>query len=200
MKNIIVNILSFILVSLACHQSDNRLQGKAGVMIDTSLHKVMKEDLHPELYDCIAEYIREFDRRINDVPLFIYTLYFIENYSSTYFTIWSFTIFPSYLKNLDTLRYNYFLFEVKNRKVVIIDSKESHNLYYIPSLQRLEAAKIEREKPYHGPIYDGTCNVRSYKIVELDAKVRIHSIDTVINYFLADTVIIDGKIKVIYPP
>ena len=80
--------------------------------------------------------------------------------------------------------YNYFLFNVLNRKVVIIDRKDHNNPLFQKDSISVAEANNEIKKAYSGDIYDGSWNIVTYKVTNNISGTHIVKADTTISYFL----------------
>jgi hypothetical protein len=137
------------------------------------------------LYNCTLDYILKVDKNFNNKKWLYYNIYFFKKDSNSYFTIWTFTCFPSYISScIDTSLYNFSLYEIKNRKVVIIDKKDNNNHLFNPSNIHYLAAKKEEMKTYTGDIYDGSFYFKTFAIKEKQNKIIITVSDSIINNFI----------------
>ena len=150
-------------------------------------HKCDNDNLGiaPVLRYEIENYIRKFDNSFLNKEWIYYSIFFETDSTETYFTIWSFTIFPTYVNNcIQESSYHYFLFNVLNRKVVIIDRKDHNNPLFQKDSISVAEANNEIKKAYSGDIYDGSWNIVTYKVTNNISGTHIVKADTTISYFL----------------
>ncbi len=184
MKKIIIHLILFPLL-IACNQQYN----DKNLMKDNNSANFVSKDtcitFNVNLYDCIFNYMSKIDGQFPKKDWLYYNLYFFDIKSSQYFTIWTFTCFPSYISScVDTSLLNFYLFTINERKVVLIDKKMNTNSLFPNSKNKVSLAKIEALKKYEGDIYDGSFYFETYKIENKRNVFSFIQIDTAISNFI----------------
>ncbi len=137
------------------------------------------------LYKCITDYILEVDKNFYNKEWLYYSLFFFDIDSVHYFTMWTFTCFPSYISScIEKNKYRFYLYSIRDRKVVIIDKKSNVNPLFIPSRKNILSAKKEDKRDYGGDIYDGSFYFQTDQIKENSNGVYFDKIDTAITHFI----------------
>ena len=143
--------------------------------------------INENLRKCIINYINNNDGKFPDKKWLYYNVFFFRKNSAQYFTIWIFTIFPSYISScVDTSKYYLSLNYLNNRKVVMIDKKTSHNPLFKPTENSIKLGKEEDSKEYkkYTYLYDRPFNYETYKVKNKEEKLSIVKQDSTITYFM----------------
>lgn len=117
------------------------------------------------------------------------SVYFSENDSINYFTIWTFTSYPDFLAtNNAILVFNYHKIEVNNTEVILItDKKKTDEVFstlLIPSNNKI--ASVIKKNTNQKLIYDGRWFIQSYKYNMNNGNLNIEKLDTPIVGFLGN--------------
>ena len=120
----------------------------------------------------VTEYIKKVDGYFYDKHWLYYNVYFFEEDTSKFFTIWAFTCYPAYISEcVNTTSFTFYLTKVLNRKVIVISKNE--NKFIFPSNRNVVLANLEKEKEYSGDIYDGPFYFETYEIIEEKNEINV---------------------------
>jgi hypothetical protein len=132
----------------------------------------------------ISNYISSIDGNFFDKEWLYYNLFFFEKNNLQYFTIWTFTCFPSYISDCISREYRYYLTFFEGRKVVLIEKKTKANLFFKPSKKSNSLAKREDRRTYEGVIYDGPFYFQTFQFREDNNVVLLIKLDSAFTDFI----------------
>jgi hypothetical protein len=184
--NTYIFYLFLIVLFSACNSQNNNISSVEKVTIkEESVSKVKIDKFDDLLNKTISNYIAEIDNKYIDKEWLYYNLYFFNIESDKYFTMWTSTVYPSYISScIDTSDYTFSLFDFNNRKLVIIDDKIKATRLYSLSEENILLARKESLKDYRGDNYDGLFYFRTYQIKKDNNNIIIIKRDTVIDDFI----------------
>ncbi len=131
----------------------------------------------------ISQYILDVDGSFFHKEWLYYSVFFFEEDTSHFFTIWAFTLFPDYVTEcIDTSNYNFYLAKHLQRNVIVISKND--NELILPSKENIDLAHSEKEKKYGGDNYSGSWFFETYRITKEKDMYMIIKNDSIINNFL----------------
>jgi len=168
-----------LIILVGCIQQNNSTRKMLNSDSEKNNEKqLLDTNISIELKECISNYIEEVDKHFFDKEWLYYNVFFFNKDSKQYFTIWAFTCFPEYISLcVDTSLLNYYLYNIKERKVILIDKNKSTAKLFNHSKHSYILAEEEALKKYLGDIYDGPLFPQTYKIKERDNKIFLIKIE-----------------------
>ena len=175
----------FTLFLFSCNTKNKDVKVSLKGISEEPVLSGMGGEFHSALEKVISNYIEEVDNNFVDKEWLYYNIYFFEQRTSKYFTIWVSTTYPSYISQcVDTSKYTFSLFDFENRKVVVISNKQYTNILFTFSEKSVLLARKENLKNYTGDIYDGSFYFWTYQVKKKNNDVKLVKLDTVISDFI----------------
>lgn len=195
MKNILISLTFVVLFLLGYCQS------KTGNVDNDSSHVIEKTEQHFDSFfkspldTIVYQYIMKVDGHFFSKDWLYYSLYFFEEDSTHYFTMWAFTLFPDYISEcIDTNNFNFYFVKYLQRNIVVMS--KSDNELISPSKESIELANLEKEREFRGDNYSGPWYFETYRIIKEKDTHMIIKNDSIINDFLDCLQIMDVDIEI----
>lgn len=131
-------------------------------------------------FDLLYSYSREFEHNFSDIGWLYYNVYFFKEETKTYFTIWMSTAYMGryFLDNTPKSGCIECLYEIKGRRIgLFFDPKYDYSILFSANNECMARAKLENEKEYGGPIYDGDSFKRTYEVIEKESGLEFELIN-----------------------
>lgn len=186
-NNIPLILLISILIHFSCNQN-SIIEEPSFINRDT----IFDIDQHScnyyiEFSKVVEEYIHQVDGYFFDKEHLYYSIYFYQNDSTNFFTIWSNILHPSHLHVYNSSNFKFINDTIINRKIVyVLDGNKMSLVDSIFNDMNFSVSKEKEtisEKPY---IYDGSLYPKTYVVKYLHNKILIELSDTLIVHFLGD--------------
>lgn len=180
MKNNFLILIAFLLLVSCSGPVVTREENKGTGSVELTQPKVDSNFINPALKEIISNYIKDVDGNFLDKEWLYYNLFFFTEERKMHFTIWTFTTYPSLQlsKEYEEIKYKHSLCTISDRKIVFIYpySQEFKDLFVFAD-QTLNDAKIEKEKPYEGLIYDGDWYFKTFEATQINGEWKFNKID-----------------------
>lgn len=161
MKKLIFLVILINFMNQSCkHAVDN----KVDILVQEK--DTVKNILNPDLIDFLYHYAKEINWGFTDEWVYC-NLFFFKRAEETYFTIWTFVIYPDVNNFKGEIANNcsLCLHEVKGHKVVFIfDPNDDFEGVFSVTQDCIQKGILESERENMSDIYDGDLYKRTYKI------------------------------------
>lgn len=176
-------------------------QSKTQHLIRNGNQVIEKAEQHFDLFfkspldTIVCQYITDVDSHFISKEWLYYSMFFFEEDTSRFFTIWAFTVFPDYISEcIDTDDFSYYFTKYLQRNIIVISKND--NELILPSKESINLAYIEKEKKYEGDNYSGQWFFETYRIIKEKDRYMIIRNDSIINNFLDCLQIKDDDVEI----
>lgn len=164
-----INIVLVILLFMTYSCNDVKKSDNVEIIINEE-----EMPLNPDFHKLLSNYMSEVDVNFIDKEWLYYSIYFFQEKDQSYFTIWTFTAYPSislFKENVQECKHCLYMVD-KRRVVLIFNDNIDHSNVIFVSNTCIQQAELESKKSYEGDIYDGDQYMRTYKIIKKDYHLK----------------------------
>jgi hypothetical protein len=179
------NSLLIALVMMLCVTCDNSSERELNS--ETSSENETKYNGDESMFDksllsFLISYGLEVDSNFFDKENLYYNLFFFKRERETYFTIWTFTVYPPPIVFREDIENNcsHCMYRVKERKVLLIfNQMDSLEHLFLTNDDCFSNAKTESQRESTDDIYDGSMYSSTYKISQINSELEFVRQDSV---------------------
>jgi len=139
---------------------------------------VNSDGIHPVVLDTIRAYIRKNDVRFDDEPILNYTILYTQTDTGNLITMWRSSFFLLIIDNMSK-EYDYYLYEVDKRNVILITRSQQDSLIFDKTVERSRKAMVLSGQKTMNPPYDGSLRIVSFMVIQREENIYLKSINYV---------------------